>query len=69
VLPDAQDPPPGTEELGVVSPVSIAVPRQLGIPPLSVNCWTGAVVRARMPEAPVEEDGQARSGEDDVHSA
>jgi hypothetical protein len=27
------------------------------------------VVRARMPEAPVEEDGQARSREDDVHSA
>lgn len=69
MLPDAQDPPPGTDELGVVSPVSIAVPRQLGIPPLGVDGWTSAVVRARMPEAPVEEDGQARSREDDVHSA
>lgn len=66
VFPSAHnDPPKGMELLvGVAIPCDVAI--QLGSPVRRVGARIGSVLRAPVPEAPVDEDGELMSSEHDV---
>jgi hypothetical protein len=69
VFPDLDYLPAGL--LKLVRRLAVALPRsgELRTPPLSVVPWKSAVLRAAVPEAAVQIDGDAGPGEDDVGSA
>ncbi len=66
VLPDANDYPAGRGERHVRFFVSLAVPVDLGGPPCRVAPRDPAMLRAPMPETPVDEHGDLRAREGNV---
>src|SRR5829696_3259520 len=68
VLPGAEHLPAVTCERAVDSTVSGDVASELRLPVRGVRTWRVAVVRAAVPEAAVDEDGEARAREDHVGS-
>lgn len=66
VLPEAQDEPALAHEVRVGLAIPLDIASQLSPPPGCVADRLGRVVRASMPEAPVDEDGDARAREEDV---
>src|SRR5829696_904503 len=68
VLPGAEHLPSVTCERAVDSTVSGDVASELRLPVRGVRPWRVAVVRAAVPEAAVDEDGEARAREDHVGS-
>ena len=66
VLPDPQDPPPGGTQCGVSVTVPGTVQVDLPAPPFGVRLRRHVVVRAAVPEAPVDEDREPGAGEGDV---
>lgn len=69
MLPNPDDRPSGLCEpaIGISIPSSIRF--NLGAPELAVAVRLGCVLRASVPEAAVNEDGDPRWAEDDVNSA
>jgi hypothetical protein len=63
-----EDTPPGGFEGLVVGPVALDVPRELRRPIVAVRARRLPVLRAPVPEAPIDEYGDAHSGENDVRS-
>ena len=66
VLPDADDAPSELLEAGGVGLVAFDVALKLGAPVLGVGARHGGVLGAAVPEASVDEDGDAPGREDDV---
>ena len=53
---------------GILLPVALDVPIELGQPVVRVASGPGAVNRAAVPEAPIHEDCHLRAREDDVRT-
>lgn len=68
MLPDAQDAPSRACEGLIHQPVSLDVPAQLLRPEGRVCPGLGSVLGAGMPEATVDEHGDVRFGEGDIHA-
>lgn len=68
VLPHSQHRPAEIPKSFVRAQVSCDVRIELGPPPLGVGPGWDAVLRAAMPEATVNEDGQADAGECDIRT-
>ena len=68
VLPHAHDVPSSSSERGVGVSIPCLVREELVPPPLGVTARPGRVQRAHVPEAAVDEDGEARPGEHDVRA-
>jgi len=66
VLPHANGRPPSGLEPLVSVPVPQAVPFDLGYPVVGVRRWRNIVLRARVPEAAIHEDGHMSLREDQV---
>jgi hypothetical protein len=69
VLPDSDHGPFGGAELGVVTSIPLDVSGDLRAPVGRIGPGTGAVLRAPMPEAAIDEDGHFLAPEDNVRSA
>ena len=69
VLPDAENPPPLGLGHGGRLRVALTILRQLRLPVVGVRDRDRPVLGAPVPEAPVDENGQAPPGEDDVRPA
>jgi hypothetical protein len=69
VLPDPYDLPSGSFQLGVVQSVPLDVSTDLGAPIVGIGPRARSVVRASVPEAAINKDGQLLTTEDDVRSA
>jgi hypothetical protein len=50
-------------------PIAFDIARDLALPIARVRCGELPVVRTPMPKAPIDEDGESRAPEDDVHPA
>ncbi len=68
VLPHVDRQPAMLLEFRVLPAVALTVPSELDSPPLRVVPGYGAVCRAAVPEAAVNEDGDARTSEGEVGS-
>jgi hypothetical protein len=66
VLPHPEYLPATGRQSGVDRFVARYVPRELWAPVIGVSAWDVAVLGTAMPEAPVDEDGKASPGEDNV---
>lgn len=66
VLPDSNNIPASESERFIRGVVSLDGLEQLWIPVASVDSWVPAVIGARMPETPVDEDSHSPSGEHDI---
>jgi hypothetical protein len=66
MLPDAYDGPTGVREPSVHLSVTLDVPVELWSPVPAVGTRGGAVLRASMPEASIDEDGHSSSRKHDV---
>lgn len=69
VLPHPNDAPPGGPKVRVGLPIAGDIPRELVCPPGGVRLRTRCMLRTRVPEAPIHEDGHLRPREHDVCSA
>ena len=69
VLPDAENPPPLGLGHGGRLRVALTILHQLRLPVVGVRDRDRPVLGAPVPEAPVDENGQAPPGEDDVRPA
>ena len=66
MLPHPDDAPFGNPERSGNPLVALAIPPDLGFPVGAVARWHPAVRRTPVPEAAVDEDGDAAAGEDDI---
>lgn len=66
MLPNPHDLPPQVGQFPIGILIACAVRLDLRSPPLTVPLGRCPVDGAPMPKAPVEEDGDPRSGQDDV---
>lgn len=66
MLPNTNDRPPSSLEGGVIAQVAVYVARDLRVPVVAVRDRLSAVLRARVPETPVDEDSDSSSRENDV---
>jgi hypothetical protein len=66
VLPEAKNRPPGGGKQGTCLEISFNVAVELRPPILAVRLRGTAVIRARVPEAPINEDGKSRTREGDI---
>ena len=66
VLPDAQDRPSKRFERAVIPALTFHIPLKLGVPEFLIGRGSGAMVRAAVPEATVDEHGWTRPRERDV---
>ena len=56
-------------KLHVFLAITFRVAREFGLPPLAVIFRQNAMVRARVPETPIDEHGNARPSERDIRTA
>src|SRR4051812_28069718 len=66
VFPDPQDQPSVPFKLDVRATIAVDVCGELAFPERAIALRENAVVRARMPEAAVDEDRDTLGGEEDV---
>src|ERR1700722_2815857 len=66
VFPHPNDLPPGLSKPSISVTVTLPVPPELLFPPLGVRSWACPVLRARMPEAPIDHHRNSTGSEDDV---
>jgi hypothetical protein len=66
VFPESHDRPPALLQLARCLGVSASIALDLGGPELGVRLSDGVMLRAAMPEAPVDEDREPQSGKHDV---
>ena len=69
MFPDPDHTPAARDERLVVAAVAGNIDRKLGSPPFPVRTWKVSVLRARVPEASVDEHGHSRTREHDVGAA
>lgn len=68
MLPEPEHAPTGGPELPGVAPIAGAVGRELATPEGGVTRGAGAMPRAAMPEATIDEDGPTPEREDEVRA-
>jgi hypothetical protein len=66
VLPEAKDGPSGRSEVGVDLAIAFNVPLELRLPEVCVDLGVGAVLRATVPKAAVNEHNESSAGECDI---
>jgi hypothetical protein len=69
VLPYMHRNPAHGVKLHVFLAITFHVAREFSLPPLAVIFRQNAMVRARVPETPIDEHGNARPGERDIRTA
>ena len=66
MLPYAKDPPTSTAKFAIHTAVTFAVTRTLGVPEFAVGFWASVTAGATVPEAAVNEEGEAVGAEKEV---
>jgi hypothetical protein len=69
MFPETKDSPPKFAQVSICVAIAGDVPEKFRTPPPGVRRWPGAVTRADMPKAPVDENGDFLTAEQDVRSA
>ena len=69
VLPEPKNRPPQLHQMTIGVPVALDIPAEFGLPPIGIVLRSDPVLRATVPEASIDEDGDPRGAEEQIRAS